>query len=100
MTTGNLSGSELPQRGVGIIRRFKNKKKRKRDCQKQFKKLLWERSGNWDFWNEPSQIGSGWQKAFGILAMARKSNYFNTAKGQGGKRPGFFHYMNSKKKKK
>lgn len=103
-TTSNLSGQELPQQGLGsekIIRRKfpKTLGSKKRQSKKKFLGLL-EKNGNWDWYNQPSEIGSNWKQVYPILNMARKYNYVNTAKGQGGKFPGFFHYMNSKKKKK
>jgi hypothetical protein len=100
MTTANLSGTEIPQQGLGstkiIRRKFNNKKKQ---IKLNFLKKLNEKNGNYDFWNDPSQIGPNWKKAYPILYMARKSNYFDTTKGQGGKFPGFFHYMKSRKNK-
>ena len=95
-TTGDLSGAELPQRLPKIVRRFNIKKKKEKKVKNKITKLLWEKSGNHDWWNEPGQIGKGWKKAYKLLDMIRKSNYFDTDQdnygtGKAGKSPGFFH---------
>ncbi len=97
VTTGNLSGEEIPTSPYKKItkRSFPLKKKKN----KMKKIILKENRGNYDLWNNPKkEIGKSWEGFFGILKLARDKNYFDTTKGQGGKFPSFFSKERENKK--
>jgi hypothetical protein len=112
-TSDQVADKKIPDvMAGGMVKRTfpgesKKKKKRKKKKRKDaFKKILESSgSGNWDWWNEPKEIGKNWKEFFPTLKKARKSNYFDTNQdnygtGKTGKMPGVFHKMGKKKKSK
>lgn len=83
-TTSGLSGQEIPASP------FKKKKRKSRIL-----KFIIESGsfGNWDWYNEPKQIGKDWKTFYPTLKSVYKKY---KVKVEGGKHPSFFHFKDAK----
>lgn len=86
MTTSGLSGNEIPSS------LFKSKKRKKKNKPRILQFILGEGRGNWDWYNEPKQIGKDWNKFYPTLKSTYKKY---KVKVEGGKNPSFFHFKDN-----